>query len=59
MSAVKWCCVCLFKDNTEVKAETTVKGYRICRKHLTYKEDFFRDWEAAQDPKKQPKDPEK
>jgi hypothetical protein len=48
------CCVCLFKGK-EKPGRTAVKGYRVCKKHLSLKVDFFRDWEAAQDPKAQPK----
>lgn len=46
------CVVCLFKKGKETKAVTMVKGYTICADHLSYQEDFFRDWEAVQDPKK-------
>ncbi|MDJ0342287.1 hypothetical protein QMK19_03675 [Streptomyces sp. H10-C2] len=53
--AAKYCCVCLFKDGTEVTGKTMVKGYLVCTKHLSYQEDFFRDWESVQDPKNQPK----
>lgn len=47
------CVVCLFKKNKETKAVTLVKGYAVCKDELSYSEDFFRDWEAVQDPKKQ------
>lgn len=52
------CCACLF-NGEQTPAVTTVKGYRTCEKHLSYKTSFFRDWEAAQDPKVQPPDPVK
>jgi hypothetical protein len=48
------CVVCLFKKGKNVKAVTLVKGYAVCEDHLSYGEDFYRDWEAVQDPKKQP-----
>jgi hypothetical protein len=52
------CCVCLFNGaKNPNRAMTTVKGYRTCGKHLSYSEPFFRRWEAAQDPKRQPPDP--
>lgn len=50
------CVVHLFKTGDKVKAVTLVKGYAVCEDHLSYKEDFYRDWEAVQDPKKQPYD---
>lgn len=53
------CCVCLFRKGKLMDAVTTVKGYRVCQKHLSFKTDFFRDWEAAQDPHSQPKLPKK
>jgi hypothetical protein len=53
------CCVCLFRKGKTVPAVTTVKGYRVCKKHLSFKTNFFRDWEAAQDPSKQPSVPTK
>lgn len=49
------CVVHLFHGSKE-KAVTAVKGYPVCKEHLSYKEKFFRDWEAAQDPQNQPKD---
>jgi hypothetical protein len=47
------CVVCLFQKGKNTKAVTLVKGYAVCQEHLSYDEDFFRDWEAVQDPKKQ------
>lgn len=47
------CVVHLFNGKKK-PAATSVKGYPVCKKHLSYKEKFFRDWEAAQDPGKQP-----
>ena len=47
------CVVCLFKKGKTKPALTAVKGYPVCKKHLSYKEDFFRDWEAVQDPRAQ------
>ncbi len=48
------CVVHLFKKGKKVPALTAVKGYPVCQKHLNYQEDFFRDWEAVQDPRQQP-----
>lgn len=44
------CVVHLFNGKTK-PAVTAVKGYWICQKHLSFKDDFFRRWELAQDPK--------
>ncbi|WP_438489576.1 hypothetical protein [Streptomyces sp. S186] len=44
------CVVDLFHGD-RVPAETIVKGYMVCAKHLSFQEEFFRRWEAIQDPK--------
>lgn len=43
------CVVHLFKGKAK-PALTMVKGYPVCEKHLSFKTDFFRQWEAVQDP---------
>ncbi|MCZ1013949.1 hypothetical protein [Streptomyces noursei] len=35
----------------EIPAQTIVKGYMVCRQHLSFEEGFYRRWEAIQDPK--------
>lgn len=49
-----WCVVDLFHGD-QVPAQTIVKGYMVCQKHLSFQEDFFRHWEAIQDPKQMKK----
>lgn len=44
------CVVDLFHGD-EAPAQTIVKGYMVCAKHLSFQEEFFRHWEAVQDPK--------
>lgn len=44
------CVVHLFKKGKAVPAVALVKGYSVCQKHLSFQEDFFRDWESKQDP---------
>jgi ATP-dependent Clp endopeptidase proteolytic subunit ClpP len=56
--AEKLCAPCLFAGMV-TPSVTTVKGYQTCQNCLSYDTKFFRDWESAQDPKEQPKDPAK
>lgn len=44
------CVVDLFHGE-QVPAQTIVKGYMVCKDHLSFEEEFFRRWEAIQDPK--------
>lgn len=45
-----FCVVDLFHGQ-QVPAQTIVKGYMVCQAHVSFEEDFFRRWEAIQDPK--------
>lgn len=45
-----FCVVDLFHGQ-RVPAQTIVKGYMVCPQHVSFEEDFFRRWEAIQDPK--------